>query len=87
MIWSNVTVAGVTFYILSFILFYIEWMDFVRTMTRTLMAVFGVKERTSRGYAIVIAALRFMYDRNEEYFLSRNHPWTEFMEVSNAYSK
>ena len=62
-------------------------MDLVKTMTRSLMTVFGVKERTARGYAIVIAALRFLYDRNEEYFLRRNHPWTEFMEVGYTGSK
>ena len=56
-------------------------MSLVTTMTRTLMDSFGVKERTARGYAVVIAALRYLYDRNEEYFLNRSHPWTEFMEV------
>ena len=59
----------------------LEWKDLVTNMTRTLMTGFGVKERTARGYAIVIAALRFIYSRNEEYFLNRNHPWSEFMEV------
>ena len=51
------------------------------SMTKTLMNCFGVKERTARGYAVVIAALRYLYDWNEEFFLNRSHPWTEFMEV------
>ena len=57
-------------------------MDLVNEMTKHLMVVFGVKERTARGYAVVIAALRYFYQRNEKYFLDRGHPWTEFMEVS-----
>ena len=51
-------------------------------MTLHLMDVFSVKERTARGYGVVIAALRFLYDRNEQYFLARGHPWTEFFEVN-----
>ena len=45
------------------------------------MEVFGVKERTACGYAVVVAALRYIYDRNEEFFLRRGHSWNEFMEV------
>ena len=52
-------------------------------MTKHLMTVFGVKERTARGYAVVVAALRYFYDRNEEFFLARSHTWTEFMEAIN----
>ena len=55
-------------------------MELVTTMTLHLMDVIGVKEQT-RGYAVVIAALCFIYDRNEEYFLARGHPWAEFFEV------
>ena len=56
-------------------------MELVTTMTLHLMDVFGVKEQTARGYAVVIAALRFIYDRNEEFFLDRGNPWAEFIEV------
>ena len=45
------------------------------------MEVFGVKERTARGYGFVVAALRYIYDRKEEFFLRRGHSWNEFMEV------
>jgi hypothetical protein len=53
----------------------------VTTMKLHFMDVFGVRDRTARGYAVIVAALRYFYDRNEEFFLSRGHPWTEFMEV------
>ena len=58
-----------------------EWMDLVKSWTAHFMSVFGVKERTARGYAVVVAALRYIYDRNEEFFLSRGHPWEEFVKV------
>ena len=56
-------------------------MELVTRMKLHFMDVFGVKDRTARGYAVIVAALRYFYDRNEEFFLSRGHPWTEFMEV------
>ena len=61
--------------------FFVVWMDLVSAFTEKLMDIFGVKERTARGYAVVVAALRYIYDNNEEYFLNRGHPWSEFIEV------
>ena len=48
---------------------------------KKLMALLGVKPRTARGYAVVIAALKYIYDHNEEHFIDLGHPWTEFIEV------
>ena len=67
---------------LSFIIIYVAWMHFIIEWEKKLMELFGVKERTTRGYAVVIAALRYMYDHNEETFLNLGHPWSEFVEVN-----
>ena len=48
---------------------------------KKLMAMLGVKPRTARGYAVVIAALKYIYDLNGEHFIDLGHPWTEFIEV------
>ena len=45
------------------------------------MAMLGVKDRTARGYSVVIAALKFIYDNNTEQFIDLGHPWSEFIEV------
>ena len=37
----------------------------MKSGTTNFMKVFGVKERTARGYAVVVAALRYIFDRNE----------------------
>ena len=58
-----------------------EWLELVKSGTTNFMKVFGVKERTARGYAVVVAALRYIYDRNEDFFLNRGHSWDEFMQV------
>ena len=46
------------------------------------MDIFGVKDRTARGYSVITAALRYIYDYNDETFLHLGHPWTEFVEVN-----
>ena len=56
-------------------------MTFVTDWEKKLMAMLGVKPRTARGYAVVIAALKYIYDHNEEHFIDLGHPWTEFIEV------
>lgn len=61
--------------------YFAAWMHFVNAWEKKLMDLFGVKDRTARGYAVVIAALRFIYEHNEETFLNLGHPWTEFEEV------
>ena len=61
--------------------YFAAWMHIVNAWEKKLMDLFGVKDRTARGYAVVIAALRFIYENNEETFLNLGHPWTEFEEV------
>ena len=58
-----------------------EWMVFVTDWEKRLMAMLGVKPRTARGYAVVITALKYIYDNNEQHFIDLGHPWTEFLEV------
>ena len=60
---------------------YLEWITFVKLWEKKLMAMLGVKPRTVRGYSVVIAALKYIYDNNEEQFIELGHPWTEFLEV------
>jgi hypothetical protein len=60
---------------------FLEWYTFVKLWEKNLMAMLGVKDRTARGYAVVMAALKFIYDNNEQHFIDLGHPWTEFLEV------
>ena len=68
----------------NFIWFYLEWMDLVQWFTKYMMGVFGVKERTARGYAVDCASVRYLYLKNEEQFLRRKHPWDEFVNVNKS---
>ena len=39
----------------------------------------GVKNRTARGYAIIIVCAKWIYDRYEAHFLKRNCTWEDFL--------
>ena len=39
----------------------------------------GIKERTQKGYAVIICNLYYIYKGNEELFIKLGHPWEEFL--------
>ena len=43
--------------------------------------VWGVKDRTARGYALIITSLQYIYDRNVHTFIELGHPWEEFIDT------
>ena len=57
-------------------------MNLVQWFKKYLMGVFGVKERTARGYAVDCAGVRYLCLKNEEHFLRRKHSWDEFVNVN-----
>ena len=69
-------------YILTYCIIYKCLHFIVKLRERKLMDIFGVKDRTARRYSVIIAALQYIYDHNEETFLHLGHPWTEFVEVN-----
>ena len=41
--------------------------------------IWGLKERTARGYSIIIVAAKWIHDMNSEHFKKRGFPWDKFM--------
>ena len=41
--------------------------------------VWGIKERTARGYSIIIVGAKWIYDRYESHFLTRGFSWDHFV--------
>ena len=57
-------------------------MVFVTDWEKRLMAMLGVKPRTARGYAVVITALKYIYDNNEQHFIDLDIPGQSFSRYS-----
>ena len=48
-------------------------------MEEILKEVIGTKDRTVEGYGIIMAAVKYIYDHNEEVFLSLDMPWDQMI--------
>ena len=48
-------------------------------MEEILKEVIGTKDRTVEGYGIIMTAVKYIYDHNEEVFLSLDMPWDQMI--------
>ena len=56
-----------------------DWDKDRSRMEEILKEVIGTKDRTVEGYGIIMAAVKYIYDHNEEVFLSLDMPWDQMI--------